>query len=179
MTNKWKRISGRIGSWSLLLCAAAIVCAVFLQPLPGMYRRFSVSLSGAEYLGMEGVILQQQKNDCGPAALAMVLNGAGVRIQREEILQQVNMSENGTTMEELRRFADSRGVILEGWKLSIGELSGRKLPALLFIRQEHFVTADSIVHGEIFFRDPAVGRLKMPEERFQKLWNGYALIMKE
>ncbi|MBP6672984.1 MAG: hypothetical protein KA247_07530 [Bacteroidetes bacterium] len=144
-----------------------------------MYRRISVSLSGAVYRGTEGVILQQQKNDCGPAALAMVLNDAGVRIHREEILQQIVMSENGTTMEELRRFAESHGVILEGWKLSIGELSGRKLPALLFIRQEHFVTVDSIVHGEIFFRDPAVGCLKMREERFQRMWNGYALITKE
>lgn len=179
MKSNWKRIFGRVGSRSILLFAAAIVCAALLQQVPGMYRRISVSLSGAEYLGTEGVILQQHKNDCGPAALAMVLNGAGVRIQREEILQQTVMSEKGTTMEELRKFAESRGVILEGWKLSIGELSGRKLPAMLFVRQEHFVTADSIVRGEIFFRDPAVGRLKMREERFNKIWDGYALIMKD
>jgi predicted double-glycine peptidase len=174
-----KRLTGRIGMWIVLLVSSGILCAAVLRHIPGMHRQIAVMLSGAEYLGTDGVIFQKQKNDCGAAALAMVLADAGQQIRREEILPHIVMTEKGTSMEELRRFAVSRGVILEGWRLSIDELSRRRFPALLYVKQDHFITADSISTGTVFLRDPALGRMKMPKERFQKIWNGYALVMKE
>lgn len=159
--------------------SAGLLASVILLQMPGMHRRISVMLSGAEYLGTEGVIFQEGQNDCGPAALAMVLEGFGHRIGREEILNQIVMTKKGTTMDELRRFAFARGLVFEGWKLEINDLAGRQFPMLFFIKQNHFVAADSIVQGMVYFRDPAIGKLKMPAVRFKKMWDGYALIMKE
>lgn len=174
-----KRMNGKIGMWIALLLSSGILCAAVLRHIPGMHRQIAVLLNGAEYLGTEGVIFQEQRNDCGPAALAMLLAGAGQRIRREEILPHIVMTEKGTSMDELRRFAVSRGVMLEGWQLSIEELSQRRFPSILYIRQDHFVTADSISGGTVFLRDPALGRMKMTKEQLAKMWNGYALVIKE
>ncbi len=179
MKIEWNRISGRIGFWSVVLGAAVIISTAVLRQVPGMHRRISALFIGAEYLGTEGVILQTRRNDCGPAALAMLLHEAGKRSSKDEILSAIAMTEHGTTMYELEQYAASKGITVDGWRLNLQELAARKFPALLFVKHDHFITADSICGGEIFYRDPAVGRLKMPLERFNKIWNGYALVMKD
>lgn len=179
MTSEWKKLLVRSGVRGAILVTGLLLCAVLGSTIPGMHRRIGALLNGAEYLGTDGVIVQTQSNDCGAAALAMVLNGHGKRIRREEILPHLVMTAEGTTMDELRRFALSCGVELEGWRLTIDDLSRRRFPMVLFIKKDHFVTADSISQGAVFLRDPAIGRVKIPASRFQKMWDGYALVMKD
>lgn len=129
-----------------------------------------------EYSGNEGVVLQSKRNNCGPSALKMILDHHHIPSSVEEIERLVDLRENGSSMLALKRTAISKGLKTDGWKLSFEDFSLRPFPSLVYIRNDHFAVADSVVGDTIFIRDPAVGRLKMKKRKFLHVWRGETLI---
>ena len=135
---------------------------------------------GAEvaYLGSQGVIFQDRSNDCGVAALMMVLDHYGIRASQKELERRARLGFRGASLGTMKELAISAGLDAEGWKLSFDDLLSIQFPAIIFIENHHFVVVDSVDEkGFLFLRDPAVGRLRIPRRRAIDIWNGETLVI--
>lgn len=133
---------------------------------------------GGEYLGSDGVVLQNKSNNCGPAVLKMILDHHKRITSLHEIEQSVKPSEKGSTMLALKIAAESHGLHAEAWRLSLADLKRRIFPLIIFVENRHFVVIDSLSNDGFFFvRDPAIGRIKMPQWRLTKIWQGETLVL--
>jgi ABC-type bacteriocin/lantibiotic exporter with double-glycine peptidase domain len=170
------------GRWLVVLAVSMVIgvlvyTAIIIRRSDHFKIRAAESIS-AEYLGDDGVVFQQASNDCGPSALKMLLDDAGIVVSRSEIERFVPLTEKGATMLDLRSAAQQKGVTLEGWKLSVDTLPDIRYPAILFIRKNHYIVADSIADNGLYARDPSIGRIWIPEKKISHIWNGEALLIK-
>jgi ABC-type bacteriocin/lantibiotic exporter with double-glycine peptidase domain len=130
------------------------------------------------YLGSQGVVFQDGSNDCGVAALVMVLDHYGLKVSQREMKWRARMNFEGTSLLTMKELARSAGLDAEGWKLSFDDLPRIQFPAIFFIENHHFVVVDSVDgHGFLFVRDPAAGRLKIPRRKAIEIWKGEALVI--
>ena len=138
------------------------------------------ALTGVTCLGGEGVFRQKYAYDCGNAALQMVFASFEVTVSYEELLQALKTTTAGTSMLSLKHLAEAKGLRCEGWKLSPGDLREIPLPAILFLRKNHFVVLDGLVgSGDFLVRDPARGRLQIAPQKLQSIWGGEILLFRK
>lgn len=131
-------------------------------------------------LGSDGVVLQDKRNNCGPAALKMVFDHYRVPTTLSEIEAEIDLTEKGSSMFALKRIAQQKGLKAEGWRLRFKDLQKVFKPVIIFVNGDHFVVVDSVTeHGEIFLRDPGVGKLKLPVEKILAIWNGETLLFRK
>ena len=143
-----------------------------------IYRNLAAWLKGAEYEGIEGVILQTRKMNCGPVALKMVLDNLDINRELTDIESMIRLDETGSSLFDLMEYAESQGVHAEAWRLNIDDLESKPLPAVVFIEDDHFAVLDQIdEHGEVILRDPAIGRLRIGKGAFNRIWKGETLIL--
>ncbi len=71
--------------------------------------------------GTTGVVMQSTGYNCGPAALAAVLNNLGINSTEQELAKLAGTDESGTTMYGLMQAAQEKGLKATGTKLSIDE----------------------------------------------------------
>ena len=131
---------------------------------------------GGEFLGREGVRMQCREYECGVAALLMVYDHFGIASTPHELTSNLRCGVNGTSMLSLQREAEKRGLDAAGWRLSFAELAHQRFPAILFVHHDHFIVADSIVGDAAYVRDPAVGRMRIPQRKLLRIWGGEALL---
>jgi ABC-type bacteriocin/lantibiotic exporter with double-glycine peptidase domain len=72
--------------------------------------------------------------------------------------------------------SELKGLHAEGWRLTSKDFPSILFPALLFIHDDHYVVADSIWNDDVFVRDPAIGRLKIPKGKLTQIWKGEILL---
>ncbi|HTY39250.1 MAG TPA: cysteine peptidase family C39 domain-containing protein [Bacteroidota bacterium] len=129
------------------------------------------------YLGSDGVEFQRASNSCGIAALSMVLRHFGIDDKTVELNRNIFKSPSGTSLATLQRICRRLGLEAEGWNIAATDLHDANFPVILYLNDRHFVVADSLDREEnVFVRDPAVGRLKIPMEQLTQRWNGEALV---
>ncbi len=134
-------------------------------------------LNGIRFLGMGGVILQRGTNDCGAAALCMILEHHGISSNVGQLIQDLQTTTDGTTLLELKRAAERRGLPSVGWRISGRDLPEIPLPAIAFLRKGHFVVLDRVEpDGSVIVRDPARGTLWMTSDSFRAAWKGEVLL---
>jgi ABC-type bacteriocin/lantibiotic exporter with double-glycine peptidase domain len=130
------------------------------------------------YLGSAGVAFQNRSNDCGVAALVMVLDRYGKKDTQRELGQKAKLKFQGASLLTLKELAKSAGLEAEGRKLGFDDLTRIQLPVILFVEGHHFIVVDSVDgRGFLFVRDPAVGKLKIPRRRAVDIWKGEALVI--
>ena len=132
---------------------------------------------GAEFIGTERVTFQSTRNDCGPAALTMLLNDRGAVVTEEALLSCMTLSDRGASMQEMADAAARYGVRLTGWDLDPADLAARPFPMILLLRRPHYIVADSLREGMMFIRDPSVGRMRIALSALEKVWEGNALVI--
>lgn len=132
------------------------------------------------YLGCEGVVLQDKSNNCGPAALKMILDHYGVPASVREIERRTRLTRDGSSLFALKKTAESFGMGAEGWRMKLEDLVKRRFPLIIFVEGRHFVVVDSVNRSGCFFvRDPAIGRLRISSRKLGDIWKGETLIFSE
>ena len=99
------------------------------------------------------VVFQRERNDCGAAVLAMILNRFGRHVTLRELAQKIALSSNGASLQQLKEAAREFGLQAEGWRLSLEDMMRVRYPAILFMSRGHFVVADSVDPSGAFLRD--------------------------
>jgi predicted double-glycine peptidase len=163
----------------IVICAAAVAAGGIFSHYPSIGGRVMAFSIGAEYLGRDGVVMQTRGKNCGAASLKMICDAYKISVSLHEIDSAVTTAHGGASMLALKTFAESKRLSVEGWKMKFDEFERRPFPMLLFVNNNHFVVADSVRDGEVFLRDPSIGRLKMSHGNIVKIWKGEALTFSD
>lgn len=172
-----KRTLTTIGVLAFFVGTLALVWAAKVLREPNGIQKLAAWEMGGEYLGGEGVSPQDKRNNCGPAALKMVLDHHKMSAPLREIEERVELSERGSSMLALKRVAELHRLHVEGWRLSLEDLCRKPFPVIIFVENRHFVVVDSLDNTGFFYvRDPAIGRVKIPRKRLANIWKGETLV---
>jgi ABC-type bacteriocin/lantibiotic exporter with double-glycine peptidase domain len=165
-----------IGVMVFLVVGFALAVAARLSDPTSGYE-MAARERGAGYLGIEGVIMQDKGNTCGPAALKMILDAHGKTVQLSELEKGGDTIRGGWSMQSLKELAEQYGLRAEGWKLDVEALCRSQFPVILFVENRHFVVADSVeTDGFFLVRDPAIGRMKIHRRALSRIWTGETLV---
>jgi predicted double-glycine peptidase len=164
-----------------LFVACAICVALAsrapLRPLRAV-SRWSLQWRGARFVAQGNARLQSSLNDCGPTALADLLELTGVRVPPPDSLRLLTaLNARGTTLGDLGSAAGQAGLSVFPVQWDPHEISQLPLPSLVWVERSHFVVvARRIDADSVEVYDPAAGRYRIASERFVRLWSGEALI---
>jgi predicted double-glycine peptidase len=168
-----------------ILCALAVLAAVSSLPAassrilerPDLLKRVRAWSAGATLVAADAAVMQTRRNDCGPAALKMVLDAHGIERPLKALSEEVGLTGRGTSLGRLRAVAARLGLPGRSWVLSPEDLANVPLPAIAFIRKNHFVVIRRLAAPQVLeVDDPALGRLRWPAHAFRRIWSGETLI---
>jgi len=129
------------------------------------------------YLGPEGMIFQNRQNDCGLAAMTMILNYHGILSLTASIENEWGLTRRGMSLMRLKEIGEHYGLRACGWKVDPKESPGTPMPAILFVDNRHFVVLDSVDREDrAFVRDPAIGRIRISGKMLRSRWQGEVLV---
>lgn len=125
------------------------------------------------------VVFQDRANNCGAAALKMILEHFGRTVSLDELERRLVLSSGGTSLQRLKEVAGEFGLYAEGWRLSQEDMARVRFPVVIFLRRSHFVVADSLeLSGSLLVRDPAVGKIRFAAVELKNIWDGEVLVFK-
>ena len=158
----------------------SILCGTyfFLEVLenPGRGEQYAMRFDGATYLGKEGVVIQTDRNNCGPCSLKMIFDHFKIPSLLTDIESDIGYVGRKVTFQMIQASAQRKGIKSEAWKVSFRDLATKPFPSLLLVRNSHYVVADSIVNDDIYMRDPALGRISMHKNNLSTIWKGESLL---
>jgi hypothetical protein len=167
----------------LVLTASVIVSALvplsfpYLSRHPGLGKYIRARWKGARFIGDDQVQLQQGHNHCGAAALRMILAAHGIDRSVKDLLHQLRMRDEGTSLLDLRLAAAQAGVPARSWVLTESQLQHLPMPAIAFVGGNHFVVLRRLLDPRTLeVDDPAIGRLRWPIAAFCRYWKGETLV---
>jgi predicted double-glycine peptidase len=135
------------------------------------------------------LITQSTFSDCGPAALATLLNFyLDVPTKEAEIARLSQANQYGTTLLGLEQATQAKGCGADSFRMNLATLRQQlaAYPAPVLVRllnpQPHFALVLAIESDTVFMADPASGNTLLPLKRFLQRWQiagsdeGYVLI---
>jgi ATP-binding cassette subfamily B protein len=145
---------------------------------PGLLKKFPALQRLARENSSRRIPLVRQLSatDCGAAALGMVLGYYGKQLPLTEIRQALGVGRNGTSAAALLRAGRLYGLRGRGVRAEIGDLDSLPSGTILFWEFNHYVVLDRVAVDLVNIVDPAVGRRKVPLNKFRRAFTGVALI---
>lgn len=165
------------GLAGILLIGVLVIGLLYVFHSPNWLSVYAKWKMKGKYLGKEGVLLQDKRNNCGITALKMIFDYYEIPSALDELEKNIGLSNKGSNMFALKKIAERKGLLTEGWKYSIDDFLHAPKPALIFLYGNHFAVVDSVTSdGWIVMRDPAIGKIKVQKENLDKIWDGETLI---
>lgn len=124
-----------------------------------------------------GVVMQSTSYNCGPAALATVLNNPGINTTEQELAVLAGTDESGTTMYGLVQAAQVKGVNATGVRLSVDKLKKNDMVVLIINEIVHYSVISKITFCGVKLSDPSLGNIIMSKKEFKKIYSGNALVI--
>jgi len=128
---------------------------------------------------IDEIVMQSTSYNCGPAALATVLNNIGINATEQELVSLAGTDENGTTMHGLVQAAQAKGLKATGVKLSVDELKKGDIIFLNISGSTHYSVIKEVTPKSVLLADPKFGNIEMPIEMFNKVYSGNALVIND
>jgi ATP-binding cassette subfamily B protein len=140
---------------------------------------WALNLQTPKFLGREGVVLQEHKNDCGIAAVKNVLQQLKVSFEGLDTLLYASdyASESGVNLLEIKNALQAKGLRATGYKTTINDLPTLQTPMIAHFNKNHFVVIETVSESELVVIDPAIGKLNYPKKAFEARWEGIVLCI--
>jgi predicted double-glycine peptidase len=134
------------------------------------------------------VVRQRFDLSCGAAAVATLLNHFyGENLDERETIDAIlkfgdkaKIEKDGFSMLELKRFGDSKGYVVQGFKITKPDaITELKIPFLTLINTRgynHFVVVKGTKDGVVYIADPAFGNRSRPLAEFKEEWSNIILV---
>jgi hypothetical protein len=169
-----------------LLMATAILYNFLPFALPVLAMPHQMSLTNR--LSHDGICLQSNGFNCGPAAAVTALRAVGIEAREGQLaIESRTAPVMGTDIvcltEVLKERCQGKPISLNlGAYSSIDEIRG--VDAFLTIVDRttfaaHFVTVLAVTDEDVIIADPASGILEMTHEQFESVWRHVGVTMKE
>jgi uncharacterized protein len=123
------------------------------------------------------IVMQSTNYNCGPAALATVLNNLGINATEQELATLAGTDQSGTTMYGLVQAAQSKGVNVTGMKLSVNKLKQNDIVFLNIGRNTHYSVITSVTANRVKLEDPILGNIVVSKKIFARIYSGKALVI--
>jgi ABC-type bacteriocin/lantibiotic exporter with double-glycine peptidase domain len=137
------------------------------------WREWRRAQRGRRYLVPE--VIQTSSMDCGPAALAALLNGLGIQVSYGRLREACQTDVDGTSIDTLEDLASQIGLQAQQILLPRDHLFldfAQNLPAIVVTRHgsgmPHFVVCWRLHGALVQVMDPATGRRWQRASRFQQ-----------
>jgi len=142
------------------------------------FTRWTLERNGARFLAHDVVRLQSSLDDCGPTALADLMEISGLPVPSAERLRKLSATtSNGTTLGNLAAAAKFAGLPVFTVRWDPADIDQLPLPSLVWVERRHFVVLARRGAGDsLEVHDPAAGHYRISVERFATLWSGAALV---
>lgn len=108
---------------------------------------------------------QKGNNDCGLATLEMIS-----RYYELPYSLQVHTHNKGISLTEMKRYAQQLGLCAYAYKVSKGGFNNITLPAILLLKQKHYVVACEQKHGQVLIADPQIGFIRYDLKTLMQQW---------
>jgi len=113
------------------------------------------------------VVRQLNEKDCGRACLKAICLYYGVD-KTHEINKRLNLTQEGVSLFDLAKSAESLGFLTKSISIESDELSKINLPCILHWDNNHFVVLYKIKRRCFYIADPAIGKYLCNIEEFEK-----------
>ncbi|MDP6505079.1 MAG: cysteine peptidase family C39 domain-containing protein, partial [Planctomycetota bacterium] len=169
-----------------LLLALAILYNFLPFALPVLAMPHQMSLSNR--LNKDGVCIQSNGFNCGPAAAVIALRSFGIDAQEGQVaIESRTAPVMGTDLvnlaETLKKHCSGRPISLKlGVYKSVDEI--RRADAFLTIVERttfaaHFVTVLAVTDEHVLIGDPASGLIGMTHEQFESVWRHVGVALND
>ncbi len=156
----------------------------------GIGGDFNVPITSLKERRFLTVVRQQYDFSCGAAAIATVLTYHYNRPTGEEevfkamyeVGDQPTIRTQGFSMLDMKRYLDKLGFHSDGFRLKIERLHEIAVPMVTLVDiggYKHFVVVKGMTNGRVLVGDPAFGILVMDRDKFEAIWNGTALAIRD
>jgi ATP-binding cassette subfamily B protein len=116
-------------------------------------------------------VQQADAMDCGPSCLKMVSAYHGRNISMESLREYSYITREGVSFLGLSEAAERIGFRTIGVRIPFEKLSKESpLPCIVHWRQKHFIVVYRIKGDKIYVADPALGKVTLSREEFEKEW---------
>lgn len=174
--------------WAVVLGASvAWPAAADIISLPGG-AMYNIPRKSIVDLRFTNVVRQRFDLSCGAAAVATLLNNFyGEKIDEKDTIEAIikfgdkaKIEKDGFSMLELKRFGESKGYVVQGFKITKPEaITEIKIPYLTLINTRgynHFVIVKGVKDGIVYIADPAFGNRSRPWAEFKEEWSTVILV---
>ena len=178
--------AGLLGGLMLLMAGPAWAGSV---DLPNGHGRVSVPVESMKELKFRSVVRQQYDFSCGSAALATLLTYHYERPVSElavfkamfEKGDKARIRKEGFSMLDMKRYLESRGFQADGFRVPLDKLKQVGVPAIVLTNDggySHFVVVKGVEDGRVLLGDPAKGLRTMERAKFERMWNGLVVVVR-
>ncbi|HYO60288.1 MAG TPA: peptidase domain-containing ABC transporter [Actinomycetota bacterium] len=122
-------------------------------------------------------VQQLEISDCGAACLAMSLAFHGRHVSPEEVRNATGTGRDGVDASSIVRAARAYDMRARGVKVDVDGVQYLPKGAILHWEFNHFVVFERLVKSGVVVVDPALGRRRVPMEKFGQSFTGVALIL--
>ncbi len=121
---------------------------------------------------------QLEISDCGAACLAMTLAYHGRNANPEDVRRATKTSRGGVNAASIVEAARAYGMDARGVKVELDALRYLERGSILHWEFNHFVVFDRMARRGVEVLDPALGRVRVPMDRFSKSFTGVAIQLR-
>ena len=172
--------------YTLLFCLTLSLCCYFYIPI--LIRSFSEyepaptpKIENGAYTGRIIDPLpedrQQDKNSCGHAALAFLLNYYGIETNEKTIVHATG-KEGNLTFYEMAEYIKSINLKYKAYEVNAELFYKHGEPCIMHVSWGHFIVFLSFIKpGYCLLFDPSRGLVLIDRQTLKAIWDGYVLYV--
>ncbi|MDP8230586.1 MAG: C39 family peptidase [Candidatus Gorgyraea atricola] len=168
----------------VFILAMSLVAEPCFAASIGIAGRINKNVKSLKEIRHQNIEAQSLDYSCGPASLATLLSYYfGDKVTEVDVLETLLTTcdiekvkaKKGFSLLDLKRFAQSRGYDVVGYKMDLEFLVELDKPVLIPVSikdYSHFVIFRGLEGDRVFIADPVLGNMTMRYEKFERIWEG-------
>jgi ABC-type bacteriocin/lantibiotic exporter with double-glycine peptidase domain len=164
-----------IDAWMARAAIAGAGAAMLVVAVNAPVRPARPSSASIHRLDTVGVIRQRRTDDCGIAAVAMLLRRVGTPVDLDGLWSEPGPTPRGETLRDLMDLASRHGVALEPVSAQPTQHASVRPPWIAHLSWQHYVVVESDSGAMLIVADPRGARYSYTADAFARAWSGHGL----